>query len=82
MKADIITKKKRELEKLDNESTSALNLVTSTINQLDNINSRIDVVLEEIKDAKKSLLDTEEGLLSRKAHNSRIAEKFKSLIEE
>lgn len=79
---NLIEKKKNELEKLNRRSSEALDLVTSTIYKLDDINTQIDKTLDEIKDAKQSLDETENGLLATREHNSKIAEKFKALIEE
>lgn len=77
----LVEKKRNELEKLNKKSTQALNLVTSTINKLEDINCSIESTLNDIRDAKASLQETEDGLLSTKEYNSKIAEKFRALIE-
>lgn len=77
----LIEKKRIELQKLKSRSDQALNLVTSTINQLEDINNAIDSTLNDIRDAKASLQETEDGLLSTRESNSKIAQKFRALLE-
>ena len=79
---DIIEVKQRELEELQMQSNSALDIVTSTINQLAAVNERIDIKINEITEAKTKLQATEDGLNNTKAHNSKIISKFKTLIED
>ena len=77
----LIDQKESELRQLQSQSTNALNLVVSTINQLSNVNQEIDVKLHETEEAITSLKSVEENLNSTKLHNSAIIEKFKALIE-
>ena len=79
---DVITEKQKELEGLRLESNGALDIVTSTINQLSTINDKIEVAINEINEAKSKLQATEEGFNSTKEHNSKIISKFKALIED
>lgn len=79
---DIIETKQKELEALQVESNSALDIVTSTINQLAAVNEKIDITVNEIEDAKTKLQATEDGLNSTKSHNAKIIAKFKALIED
>ena len=75
-----IALKEAELDKLNRESIHALDIVTSTINQLGEINSRIDIKIAEIDDDTAKLKATQEGLITTKEHNNKIIEKFKNLI--
>lgn len=79
---DIIEMKQRELEVLQQESNNALDVVTATINQLSNVNEKIDIKLNEIIEAKTKLQATEDGLNNTREHNSKIISKFKALIED
>lgn len=67
---------------LQTESSRALDIVTSTINRLETVNEKIDVTISEINDAKEKLQSTEDDLSKTKVHNSRIIDKFKTLIED
>ena len=80
-KKDIITQKQLELAKLMSRSSTALDLVTSTINNLSTINEEIDVRVSEIEEAKTKLQNTEDGLKNTRDHNAKVIEKFKALIE-
>lgn len=71
---DIITQKQRVLETLKIESSRALDIVTSTINQL--------ATVSEINEAKSKLQSTEDELNQTRVHNTRIIDKFRALIEE
>ena len=79
---DIIEMKQKELEALQVESNSALDIVTSTINQLLTVNEKIETNINEITEAKAKLQATEEGLNTTKEHNSKIINKFRALIED
>ena len=81
-KLDIIQDKEKRLGDLQNRSTSALDVVTRTINNLTIINEEIDVVMSEIDTAKQQLSSTESDLVSTKDHNTKIIAKFRSLIED
>lgn len=79
---NIIETKQKKLEELIEKSSRALDIVTSTINQLSNVNEEIDVNISEICEAKEKLQSTEDDLNKTKAHNKRIIDKFKTLIED
>lgn len=79
---DVIAKKQEELVKLQAESNNALNLVTSTINQLTTTNEKIDVTISEIMEAKAKLQNTEDELTKTKQSNTKVIEKFKALIAD
>ena len=80
-KVDIIKQKQFELTMLANKSMAALDLVTSTINNLSTINEEIDVKVSEIEEAKEKLQNTENDLKSTKERNAKVISKFKALIE-
>ena len=79
---DIITQKQEELKELQAESNDALDIVTSTIEQLSTVNEKIEIAIDEIETAKADLQSTEDDLNTTKNHNSKIISKFKALIEE
>lgn len=81
MKKDLIAQKQLELARLNNQSNNALNLVYSTINNLNTINEQIDVRVSEIEEAKAQLQNTEDDLRNTKERNAKVIEKFKALIE-
>lgn len=81
LQKDIIAEKQKELEKLQNQSDQALDLVTSTINGLATVNEKIDVTLSEINEAKAKLQSTEDDLQKTKEHNINVIEKFRNIIE-
>lgn len=81
LQKDIIAEKQKELEKLQNQSDQALDLVTSTINGLATVNEKIDVTLSEINEAKANLQSTEDDLQKTKEHNIKAIEKFRNIIE-
>lgn len=78
---DTVKQNQRHLENLRKRSTKALNVVTSTINKLSDINEQIDGTVKEIKETKDQLQATEDELLTTKDNNAKIIEKFKNLIE-
>ena len=79
---DFIENKKAKLEFLQNKSSSALDLVTNTINNLSDINEEIDKTIFEIEEAKTKLELTENDLKQQQGKNSKIITKFRALIEE
>lgn len=79
---DIIEQKQKELITLQSESSRALDIVTSTINQLESVNEKIDLTMSEISDAKSKLQNTEDGLSTTRLHNTKIINKFRTLIED
>ena len=81
MKKDLIAQKQLELARLNSQSNNALNLVYSTINNLNTINEQIDVRVSEIEEAKAQLQNTEDDLKNTKERNAKVIEKFKALVE-
>lgn len=78
---NIIEEKQKTLQTLQAASTRALDVVTSTINQLATVNEKIDATIGEINEAKSKLQSTEDDLCKTKEHNKKIIDKFKALIE-
>lgn len=79
---DVIEQKMQELRTLKSESSRALDIVTATINQLTAVNERIDVTISEIGEAKEKLQSTEDELNETRLHNTKVIDKFMSLIEK
>ena len=79
---NIIEEKQKTLHKLQSKSNRALDIVTSTINQLETVNKKIDVTINEIIDTKAKLQSTEDDLNKTRLHNTKIIDKFRALIEE
>jgi len=79
---DFIESKKAKLEFLQNKSSSALDLVTNTINNLSDINEEIDKTIFEIEEAKTKLEATENHLKEQQGKNSKIITKFRALISD
>lgn len=79
---NIIEEKQQMLRLLQSQSSRALDIVTSTINQLATVNEKIDVTISEINEEKAKLQSTEDGLNKTRLHNTKIIDKFKTLIEE
>ena len=79
---DFIENKKAKLKFLQNKSSSALDLVTNTINNLSDINEEIDKTIFEIEEAKTKLESTENDLKQQQGKNSKIITKFRALISD
>lgn len=78
---DFIASKQEELIALNEESGRAIDLVTSTINNLMGVNEKIDKAIAEISDAKKKLDNTENELSDRRLHNAKIVANFQKILE-
>lgn len=78
---NIITQKQKVLHSLQTRSANAIDVVTTTINELSSVNEQIDITIGEIEDAKAKLQNTENDLNTTKEHNAKIINKFKALIE-
>lgn len=81
-KKDILEQKQTELRQLQSKSNRALDIVTSTINQLATTNEEIDVKISEIEEYERQFKDTREALEKTREHNAKVSAKFKALIEE
>ena len=69
---NIIEEKQKVLQTLQSESSRALDIVISTINQLATVNEKIDVTISEINEAKTKLQSTEDDMNKTKLHNTKI----------
>lgn len=78
----IIEEKQQTLYELQSKSSRALDIVTSTITQLETLNEKIDTTIDEINEAKSKLQSTEDELSRTRLHNTKIIDKFRALIEE
>jgi hypothetical protein len=78
---DYILKKADELEALNQASNTALDLVTSTIKNLESINEQRKATIEEIQDYCTNLMQVKQDLETGKTHDEAIIQNFKKLIE-
>ena len=76
-----IQEKQLILANLQTKSNQALDIVTSTINNLNTVNEEIDTTISDIMDLKNQLQNVQDDLSTTRERNSKIVEKFKSLIE-
>lgn len=79
-KKDIVTLNKNKQNELDSKSVRALDVVTATIAQLENVNAEIDSATTEIDTTVNELTDTKNKMTERKVKNEAIITKFKNLI--
>lgn len=78
---DLVTQKQNELIGLKETSGRAIDMVTSTINQLADVNDEIDSKIAEIEKIEAGLAEAKSGFDVTRLHNVRIIEKFRNLIE-
>lgn len=78
---DFIATKQEELIALNEESGRAIDLVTSTINNLMEVNKKIDKAITEISEAKNRLNSTEAELSERRSRNAKIVVNFQKILE-
>lgn len=78
---DLVSQKQQELIALKEASGHALDIVTSTINDLSAVNDEIDKKIAEIESIENSLADAKTGFDSTRLKNVKIIEKFRNLIE-
>lgn len=76
----ILEQKEAELVDLTVQSTSAIQLVQSTIDGLNETNAQIQAKIEEIDAIQKRFTDTRDGLEATYNKNERIMKNFKSLL--
>ena len=82
MVKSFVDKKYKKLSDLNNQSTSAISMITDSIDQLEIINSRISNEIAEIESAQAQLSDTKTGLAETKDKNSKIMNRLLELIGE
>ena len=78
---DLVSQKQSELIRLKEASGRAIDIVTSTINQLADINDKIDIKIAEIEKIEAGLAEAKSGFDITRLHNAKIIEKFRNLIE-
>lgn len=77
---DFLQKKTIQLQQLQKNSQSALDMVTTTINGLQAANTEIESVVAEIQEYKAGLSLKESELVGVQSKNARIIENFTRLI--
>ena len=82
MVKSFVDKKYKKLSDLNNQSTSAISMITDSIDKLEIINQMISSEIAEIESAQAQLSDTKTGLTETKDKNSRIMNRLLDLIGE
>lgn len=77
---DVLDKKKAKLSAYQTQFDSAISVVTSTINQLNDINAGITSEIEEIAAYQNDLEKTRTGLADALDKNSRVIKNFSALL--
>ena len=72
---------KKKTEKLKKRSSMVIDIVTTVIEHLTEINTEIDETTEILTSEKDRLIATELELKETQAHNNKIIDKCKALIE-
>ena len=78
---DLVSQKQDELIGLKEASGRAIDIVISTINQLADVNDKIDSKIAEIEKIEAGLAETKSVFDVTRLHNIKIIEKFRNLIE-
>ncbi len=78
---DVIAQKRREMQDLQSQSGRAIDLVTSTINELEQVNQKIDEKMDELQILKSDLLGIEDQMNCTRLRNVKIMDKFRALVE-
>ena len=82
IRGGLIEEQENKLAALERKSADALDVVTSTIKNLDGINSEIEEIMYAINEQRAKLESTYGQLRERKEKNGKIINKFKNLIED
>lgn len=77
---DVLEKKKAKLNAYQTQFDNAISVVTSTINQINDINADITAEIEEIAAYQDDLEKTRISLADALDKNSRIIKNFSSLL--
>lgn len=80
MSVDVLEKKKSNLNAYQTQFDSAISVITSTINQLNDINAGITAEIEEITTYQDNLEKTRTGLADALDKNSRVIKNFSALL--
>lgn len=78
----IITEKEAQLNSLIKDSESAVDMITTTINRLANVNERISTTRQEIETYRSELERIDGSMEQQFAHNAKVIEKFKGFLED
>lgn len=78
---DFLEQKRKQLNMLAMQQSSALSMVNHTISSLQSNNEEIASVISEIEDYRRQLETEQRELTDVKDKNTRIIENFKRLIE-
>jgi hypothetical protein len=81
MKTTITTAAKKKTENLKKRSSMVIDVVTTVIEHLTEINTEIDETTGILASERDELMATELELKETQAHNNKIIDKFKALIE-
>lgn len=81
-KTTILTEKEAQLNSLIKDSESAVDMITTTINRLANVNERISNTRQEIENYKSELERLDSSMDQQFSHNAKIIEKFKNFLED
>ena len=79
---NIIQEKEAQLGSLMSQSNSAVNLITDTIQRLENVNNEIAAKKQEIASYLTQLGVLNDSMTEQFIHNEKIIGKFKSFLED
>lgn len=79
---DILEQKEAKLHTLTSRSEGAVQLVRSTMDGLDEIDTEIEQTISEIDEIQTRMSNARAGLEARRTKNHRIKQNFKSLLCE
>ncbi len=77
---DILLEKQGEVEQLSQQASEAVDLVTRTISNLENINHQLDSGIAEIDAYTKELSTTRANLSKQRDNNAAIISNFSKLL--
>lgn len=78
--ADVLTEKRQKLDQYTQKFSSAVELVTRTVDNLSVLSSEINSTIEEIEAYQRELAATKEQLADEKQKNDKVIQNFKALL--
>lgn len=78
---DLLRAKTDAMNRLSNRSAAAVDLVTRTINTMQEINKEIEEAVSEIDRYSADLMKTRQSMSDQKEHNEAIITNFSKLLE-
>lgn len=78
---DVLQQKQKELADCQKRFGAAISIVTSTVQNLSQINEQIKTKVEEIEEYQSQLNTTKAGLEDTKRKNERIIKNFNALLD-